>query len=121
MTRNEFSSSTKVLFAFAETEATKKLVNAYGDRLSELTQMEKYQLVTAIGLLMWSLAYDIENNDDRPSDDLVSALEALNEDIELTGNVQACLLILKDEDPDNLSAILSAICEYAREDDRLHT
>ena len=120
MSHKQFSSSTKILLSFAETEITKKLVTVYGNRLEKLTQCEKYQLVTAIGLLMWSLAYDIENGDDRESDNLMSSLAVL-ENVEVTGNVQACLVILKNEDPHNLASILSAISEYAREDDRLHS
>ena len=118
------SSSTKPLLSFAETELTKKLVSACGDRLSELTQMEKYQLSAAITVYLWGLAEDIEQANDEGYDDgsedslLDIAQIALS--FEVTGNVKAALFILKNEDPDNLAAILSAVNEYAKEDTRLH-
>ena len=64
-----FTSSTKILLSFAETELTKKLVSACGDRLSELTQMEKYQLSAAITVYLWGLAEDIEQSNDEGYDD----------------------------------------------------
>jgi hypothetical protein len=105
----QFTSSTKPLLSYAETELTKKLVRACGDRLTELTQMEKYQFSAAITVYLWGLAEDIEQANDEGYDDgsedslLDIAQIALS--FEVTGNVKACLVILND---------------YAREDTRLH-
>ena len=119
-----FTSSTKILLSFAETELTKKLVSACGDRLSELTQMEKYQLSTTISLYLWGLAEDIENPNDEGysdgEDDTVLDIAQKYLPFGVSGNVKAALFILKNEDPDNLAAILSAVNEYAKEDTRRH-
>ena len=120
----QLTSSTKPLLSFAETELTKKLVSACGDRLSELSQMEKYQLSAAITVYLWGLAEDIEQANDEGYDDgsedslLDIAQIALS--FEVTGNVKAALFILKDEDPNNLAAMLSAVNEYDKEDTRRH-
>ena len=118
------SSSTKPLLSFAETELTKKLVSACGDRLSELTQMEKYQLSAAITVYLWGLAEDIEQSNDEGyddgTDDTLLDIAQIALSFEVTGNVKAALFILKDEDPNNLAAMLSAVNEYAKEDTRRH-
>ena len=119
-----FTSSTKPLLSFAETEILKKLVSACGDRLSELSQSEKYQLSTTLSLYLWGLAEDIENPNDEGypdgEDDTVldTALKYLPYGV--SGNVKAALFILKHEDPENLASILSAVNEYAKEDTRRH-
>ena len=119
-----FTSSTKILLSFAETELTKKLVSACGDRLSELTQMEKYQLSAAITVYLWGLAEDIEQSNDEGyddgTDDTLLDIAQIALSFEVTGNVKAALFILKDEDPNNLAAMLSAVNEYAKEDTRRH-
>ena len=119
-----FTSSTKILLSFAETELTKKLVSACGDRLAELSQSEKYQLSTTISLYLWGLAEDVENPNDEGypdgADDTVLDIAQKYLPFGVSGNVKACLFILKDEDPDNLATILSAVNEYAKEDTRLH-
>ena len=119
-----FASSTKPLLSFAETELTKKLVSACGDRLSELTQMEKYQLSAAITVYLWGLAEDIEQSNDEGyddgTDDTLLDIAQIALSFEVTGNVKAALFILKDEDPNNLAAMLSAVNEYAKEDTRRH-
>ena len=118
------SSSTKPLLSFAETELTKKLVSACGDRLSELSQMEKYQLSAAITVYLWGLAEDIEQSNDEGyddgTDDTLLDIAQIALSFEVTGNVKAALFILKDEDPNNLAAMLSAVNEYAKEDTRRH-
>ena len=119
-----FSSSTKPLLSFAETELTKKLVSACGDRLSELSQSEKYQLSTTISLYLWGLAEDIENPNDEGypdgEDDTVMDIAQKYLPFGVSGNVKAALFILKNEDPNNLAAMLSAVNEYAKEDTRRH-
>ena len=120
----QLTSSTKPLLSFAETELTKKLVSACGDRLSELTQMEKYQLSAAITVYLWGLAEDIEQSNDEGyddgTDDTLLDIAQIALSFEVTGNVKAALFILKDEDPNNLAAMLSAVNEYAKEDTRRH-
>ena len=121
---SRLTSSTKPLLSFAETEITKKLVSACGDRLSELSQSEKYQLSTTISLYLWGLAEDVENPNDEGypdgKDDTVLDIAQKYLPFGVSGNVKACLFILKNEDPDNLATILSAVNEYAKEDTRLH-
>lgn len=119
-----FTSSTKPLLSFAQTTVLEKLVDAVGDRLTELTQSEKYQLSAVISIYLWGLAEDIEEPnptgyDDGADDDLLSIAQTYLP-FGVSGNVKAVLFILKDEDPNNLATILSAVNEYAKEDDRLH-
>jgi N-acyl-L-homoserine lactone synthetase len=110
----EFSSSTKVLTSFAESPQIRELTRLFGDRLSGLTRLEKYQLVTAIGQTMIEIAND-ENAERLKTVYDVSAPESYR----WFPLVLKAIGILKGEDPANLAAILAPIAEYAREDDRL--
>jgi hypothetical protein len=119
-----FTTSAKVLTYYADSKAVQKLVSACGDRLAELTQMEKYQLSAAITIHLWGCAEDIEQPNDEgygdgADDDLLTTAQTYLP-FGVTGNVKAALFILKDEDPNNLACILSAVNEYAKEDTRLH-
>lgn len=119
-----FTSSTKPLLSFAQTTILEKLVSACGDRLTELKQSEKYQLSTVISFYLWGLAEDMEETEpggypDGADEDLLAIAQKYLP-FSVSGDVKAVLFILKDEDPDNLAAILPAITAYAREDERLH-
>lgn len=117
-----FTSSTKPLFSFAETDGLKKLVACAGDRLTGLTRAEKYQLSTALSLMLWTIAEDLESALlEVPEDWQPISVEAVASSLKFSGNVKLCLLCLTDESPETLAAILSAINEYAREDNRFIT
>jgi hypothetical protein len=121
---SQFTSSTKPLLSFAQTPTLEKLTARFGDRLSELTQCEKYQVTTAIGLYLWGLSEDIENPTPYPCDDGVDDdihdVAKLYMPFGLSKPVHDALGILKDEDPNNLACIMGPIAEYAKEDTRLH-
>lgn len=121
MSHSNFSSSTKVLQAFGDSPSIKSLCKVYGDRLAGLTQMEKYQLSTAIGVTLWSASQDIEDPSpfELPDEDIEECVLGSNLP-EVSPNVWQAIQFLKSEDLDNLAAIYSAIAEYAKEDDRLH-
>lgn len=119
MARNDFSSSTKILLSFCETDATKKLVEIYGDRLTGLNRGEKYKLVSAISVYLGLSHAPGESPSDAKrfaSENLVTVAEFMFS--ALPNDVDCCLEILKDESIDSLAAILSAISEYAKEDNR---
>ena len=121
MAHKKFSTSTKVLFAFSETEATKKLVAKYGDRLSGLSQSEKYSLIAAIGCYLWGIAEDIElgTKEFNDTETLVTVPHfAINPD--LSKSVKQCLVILQNDSTESLAAIIYPLGEYAKEDTRLH-
>ena len=117
---SHFTSSTKILLSFSETDSTKRVVAKYGDRLSGLSQSQKYSLVAAIATYLWGISEDIElkTRNFTHNENLVSTSRfAISPD--LPKDVRDCLFILKNEDPHNLATILSAISDYAKEDDRL--
>jgi hypothetical protein len=106
----QFTTSDKPLLSFVETTLLKKFVEAVGDRCERLTQSERYQLASCISIFCWTFC---EMDDD---DELENLLEVYHSTIPVsaTGNVVACLTLLKDEDSDNLSGILPAISAYAK-------
>lgn len=116
----EFSSSTKVLVSFADSPQIRGLTRLFGDRLSGLTRLEKYQLVAAIGELLMNIADDEENEEYGISfsntTDITQCRPLSNRP--LSKNAVNAIDTLKGEDPANLAAILAPIAEYAREDDR---
>lgn len=115
-----FTSSTKPLLSFCETDGLKKLVAAAGDRLTGLSKTEKYQLSTVLSLILWTVAEDLESVViEVPENWQPLSFEAIAANLKVSGNVKLCLLYLTDESPDTLAAILPVINEYAREDDRL--
>ena len=116
-----FTSSTKTLLSFSETDATKKLVAKYSDRLSGLSQSDKYSLLVAINCYLWGISEDIEkvSNHWTNTETLVTVPHyAINPD--LSKSVKDCLIILQNDSTDSLADILSPISDYAREDTRLH-
>jgi hypothetical protein len=109
-----FTSSTPILLSVEQTAGTEKFSKVFGDRLSELSRCEKYQLAAVIALILWEIAEDAESSVMGPQ---VVAVEAI-EKLEVSPSVKLCVLILKDEFPETLAAILPAISAYAKEDDR---
>ena len=109
----QFTSSAKVIqhFCSNQSDAIDKLAAAVGNRLEKLTQCERYQLATCIGMYLWYVTELTEEED--VEDTLVSFYQTMMPLI-ATGNVQLCLFLLDGEDPDNLADILPAITEYAR-------
>ena len=127
----QFTSSAKTITYYVETKAVTRLGEVFGNRLEKLNQEEKYQLCTAIALMLWGCCdsgvgkyvEDDESLDfsdlmcDELEPDLVSSA-----DIQLvpaiTGNVRMALVLLQNELPKILAQLLPAIAEYARDDDR---
>ena len=123
----QFTSSAKTLLFYVETKAIKRLGDVFGHKLEKLTQEEKYQLVTAIALMLWGCCDSgIGSDDDLDFSDLVleddeaDACRVVNDQLvpEVTGNVMAALIILQNEEPEILAQLLPAVAEYARDDDR---
>lgn len=124
-----FTTSAKVLTSYVETKAVHKLCEAFGQRLTELTQEEKYQLCTALALMCWGCCdsgigegdepdefADLFEDDDSEQDLIETTQQQLMP--EVTAHVMTALVILQNEDPDILAQLLPAIAEYARDDDR---
>ena len=127
----QFASSAKTLLFYVETKAVRRLGEVFGDKLQKLIQEEKYQLCTAIALMLWGCCdsgigegsdedEDLDFSDlmtDESEPDLVSSV-----DIQLvpaiTGHVRAALVLLQNEEPAILAQLLPAVAEYARDDDR---
>jgi hypothetical protein len=125
-----FSTSAKCVSYYLDTKATQRLMTQFGSHLQGLTQEEKYQLVTAIGLHLWGSVEPVELDADAPFNDLEFAdlfeesepdlITTQNDQLvpEVTANVMSALVILQNESPESLSFLLPAICEYARDDNR---
>jgi hypothetical protein len=130
-----FTTSAKTLTYYVETRAIQTLTQTFGDKLTGLTQEEKYQLCTATALMLWGCCDSGIGEGDDPDDegteidfadlmdqvesepDLISASE--NQLVpEVTPNVRTAMVILQYEDPEILAQLLPAIAEYARDDDR---
>ena len=121
-----FSSATKTLGFYIDTPGIRKLERACGDRLTKLTQEELYQLCTSIALMLWGCcepAQEIDPDDEfadlfyglaEPEPDLVNSMQELVTP-DITGNVKACLILLQNETPGDLSCLLPAVAEYARD------
>ena len=118
------STSAKTLTYYIETPGICKLARACGDKLQRLTQEELYQLCTAIALMLWGCVEPTAEVD--PDDEFADLFEAESEpDLinsveelvtpDVTGNVKACLILLQNEDPETLAALLPAVAEYARD------
>ena len=125
----QFTSSAKTLLFYVETKAIKRLGDVFGHKLDRLIQEEKYQLVTAIALMLWGCCdsgIGEGSDDDLDFSDLVlegdeaDACRVVNDQLvpEVTGNVRAALVLLQNEEPEILAQLLPAIAEYARDDDR---
>ena len=123
----QFTSSAKTITYYLDTASTRKLEQMYGSRLELLSQEEKYQLCTAIALMLWGCCEPTE--DDQENDEFADLFETESEpDLittqndqlvpEVSGNVMACLVTLQNESPEILAQLLPAIAEYARDDDR---
>jgi hypothetical protein len=99
----------------------------FGSHLQGLTQQEKYELITAIGLHLWGSVEPVELDDEfnelddlfeeEPEPDLIMGVTS-NVVPQISANTMSALVILQYESPESLSFLLPAICEYARDDDR---
>jgi len=117
--------TSKPLTFYVETKAITRLGEVFGNRLQKLIQEEKYQLCTAIALLLWGCC-DPEFEDDEDLDfsglmeDDSDACRVVNDQLvpEVTAHVMTALVILQNEPPEILAQLLPAVAEYARDDDR---
>ena len=123
----QFTSSAKTLLFYVETKAVKRLGEVFGNRLEKLTQEEKYQLCTAIALMLWGCCDSVPDEDDDLDfsdlvleDDEADACRVVDDQLApaITGNVRAALVLLQNEEPEILAQLLPAVAEYARDDDR---
>ena len=128
-----FTTSAKVLTHYVDTKAIQKLTQSFGAKLSGLTQEEKYQLCTAIALMLWgccdsgigegqvdNAAADDEFADLMNIESEADLITTQNDFLvpEVTAHVMTALVILQHEDPEILAQLLPAVAEYARDDDR---
>ena len=58
----QFTSSAKTITYYLDTASTRKLEQMYGSRLERLSQEEKYQLCTAIALMLWGCCEPTEDD-----------------------------------------------------------
>ena len=125
----QFASSAKTLLFYVETKAVKRLGEVFGDKLDKLTQEEKYQLCTAIALMLWGCCdsgigegsdEDLDFSDLVLEDDESDVCRVVDDQLvpAITGHVRAALVILQNEPPEILAQLLPAVAEYARDDDR---
>ena len=111
-----FSSATKTLTYYIDTPGVRRLEEACGSRLTELTQREKYQLAGVIAEYLATMVDDPENGE-LDEDETWTILDHTAQHYHgPTNNVQALLVILVDEECEALAALLPAIAEYARDD-----
>lgn len=128
-----FSTSAKTICSYVETPAVRKLEASFGDKLSGLSQEEKYQLCTAIALMLWGCCDSGTEEDKDPegysdldifgmdlSDGEPDLITTQNDQLvpEVTAHVMTALVILQNEPPEILAQLLPAVAEYARDDDR---
>ena len=124
-----FTTSAKTLTYYVETKAINTLGEAFGHKLDRLTQEEKYQLCTAIALMLWGCCDsgigkghddDLDFSDLVLEDDEADACRVVDDQLApaITGNVRAALVLLQNEPPEILAQLLPAVAEYARDDDR---
>lgn len=119
-----FSTSAKCVSYYLDTKATQRLMTQFGSHLQGLTQEEKYQLVTAIGLHLWGCVEPVELDtefrelddlfEEEPEPDLITGVTS-NVVPEISANTMTALVILQNESPESLSFLLPAIAEYARD------
>ena len=125
----QFASSAKTLLFYVETKAIKRLGEVFGHKLEKLSQEEKYQLCTAIALMLWGCCDsgigegsddDLDFSDLVLEDDEADACRVVDDQLApaITENVRAALVILQNEPPEILAQLLPAVAEYARDDDR---
>jgi len=108
-----FTSSAKTVTSHIDTPGIRKLEQACGGRLTELTQREKYQLSEVISGFLASMVADDEN----PGDEAWTILDHLKDGYhDVANNVTAVVFILQHEDCGALAHLLPAIAEYARDD-----
>ena len=111
-----FTSSAKTITHYADSPGIRKLEQACGARLTELTQREKYQLIETIGGYLACMVEDPENGELGPDDVWTPIDHAKQWNPDIDNNVFALLFILKDEKCETLAHLLPAIAEYARDD-----
>ena len=127
----QFTTSAKTLLFYVETKAIKRLGEVFGDKLEKLAQEEKFQLCTAIALMLWGccdsgIGEGSDEDEDLDFSDLVTdesepdLIRATDDQLipDITGNVRAALILLQNEEPEILAQLLPAVAEYARDDDR---
>ena len=122
-----FSTSAKCVSYYLDTKATQRLMSTFGSHLQGLTQEEKYQLVTAIGLMLWGCCEPEQSEAEAQFNDLSDLFEGMESEPDLitaqheqlvpevSANVMSALVLLQHETPDSLSFLLPAIAEYARD------
>ena len=125
----QFTSSAKTLTYYVETKAITRLGEVFGNRLEKLTQEEKYQLCTAIALLLWGCC---DSGIGEGSDEDLDFSDLMTDESEpglvrvtddqlvpaITDQVREALVLLQNEEPEILAQLLPPVAEYARDDDR---
>ena len=109
----QFTSSAKPIQYFCQTTLINEFASAMGDRLEQLKQIERQQLL--ICLSTWVYSIHAHRALSLSSTRQATLLENYGSsiDYQVTDKVLACLALLETEDVDNIAAILPAIAEYA--------
>ena len=126
----QFTSSAKTLTYYVDNDTIHRLCKSFGNRLEGLTQEEKYQLCTAIALMLWGCCDSGADEDGDAENPDFSELMCTESEPDLidsqhhllvpsvTPHVMTALVILQNEPPEILAQLLPAVAKYARDDDR---
>lgn len=105
------ATSTEILTFYVDTPGVRKLVESCGRRLGELSQFQKYQLVSLISSYLALMTDEDENEEDW------SLINHGQECFpEISNTVFTVLDILQNDNCRTLAKLLPAIAEYARDD-----
>jgi hypothetical protein len=111
----------KPLTYYLDTPGTQRLIKEYGNYLQSLDQANKYELLSALTIVLWALSdpdFESPTAEDVDNSCLGSVLEAIAEDFlvfSLDPEVCTVLSILDPLDPQQLADIVPAVALYAAE------
>jgi hypothetical protein len=122
-----FRTCHKPLSYYADTPETQALMKEFGSHLQNLTQEEKYQAISAIGIFLWKLsaeaeeeaATEVDDEDDFDFEEEESQIDITFDNVcqlTLSPDVYRFTQMLYHVEPEMLAAMLPAIAFYAAED-----
>jgi hypothetical protein len=133
MPQAAFTTAHKCLTYYVDCDVTRDLEQLYGSHLQNLTQLEKYQIITSLSMWLWyltepetaveeSLSDELdelfEEEEDEPFDGQIAAFWDEGMPADLSPDARDVLNRLDFVDPEHLANLLPAIALYAAEDGR---
>jgi hypothetical protein len=131
MPQATFTTSHKCLTYYVDIPETQNLAKTYGSHLQNLTQLEKYQVITSLSMWLWyltepktaaeeSLSDELDEfeEDDEPFNGQIAAFWDEGMPADLSPDARDVLNRLDFVDPEHLANLLPAIALYAAEDGR---